>query len=246
MTDNKPKSTEVITNEALDEEINKLEIEVIPTPKIDNIKSDLTFKLIVVGNPSVGKSCLSLQGTTGKFEDSYVATVGFDFYSFFAKIDNQLIRLQIWDTCGQEGYRSLVQNFYRGTALAILVYAINDIKSFNDVQQWVKQLKAYSNPDVKMFLVGNKNDLENERKISEEEGRKCCKDLDFYCFYETSAKTGFNSKEVFIKAVKLLYINYRKYHSGQPAADASKKSGNKKLGKELLDKERKKKKECCK
>jgi len=246
MTDNKPKSTEVITNEALDEEINKLEIEVIPTPKIDNIKSDLTFKLIVVGNPSVGKSCLSLQGTTGKFEDSYVATVGFDFYSFFAKIDNQLIRLQIWDTCGQEGYRSLVQNFYRGTALAILVYAINDIKSFNDVQQWVKQLKAYSNPDVKMFLVGNKNDLENERKISEEEGRKCCKDLDFYCFYETSAKTGFNSKEVFIKAVKLLYINYRKYNSGQPAADASKKSGNKKLGKELLDKERKKKKECCK
>ena len=246
MTDNKPKSTEVITNEALDEEIRKLEIEVIPTPKIDNIKSDLTFKLIVVGNPSVGKSCLSLQGTTGKFEDAYVATVGFDFYSFFAKIDNQLIRLQIWDTCGQEGYRSLVQNFYRGTALAILVYAINDIKSFNDVQQWVKQLKAYSNPDVKMFLVGNKNDLENERKISEEEGRKCCKDLDFYCFYETSAKTGFNSKEVFIKAVKLLYINYRKYNSGQPSSDANKKSGNKKLGKELLDKERKKKKECCK
>ena len=246
MTDNKPKSTQVITNEALDEEISKLDIEVIPTPKIDNIKSDLTFKLIVVGNPSVGKSCLSLQGTTGKFEDSYVATVGFDFYSFFAKIENQLIRLQIWDTCGQEGYRSLVQNFYRGTALAILVYAINDIKSFNDVQQWVKQLKAYSNPDVKMFLVGNKNDLENERKISEEEGRKCCKDLDFYCFYETSAKTGFNSKEVFIKAVKLLYINYRKYNSGQPSSDASKKSGNKKLGKELLDKERKKKKECCK
>ena len=114
MTDNKPKSTEVITNEALDEEINKLEIEVIPTPKIDNIKSDLTFKLIVVGNPSVGKSCLSLQGTTGKFEDAYVATVGFDFYSFFAKIDNQLIRLQIWDTCGQEGYRSLVQIFIGG------------------------------------------------------------------------------------------------------------------------------------
>jgi small GTP-binding protein len=245
MEDNKPKTTLNITNEKLEEEINKLDIEVIPTPKIDNIKSDLTFKLIVVGNPSVGKSCLSLQGTTGKFEDSYVATVGFDFYSFFAKIENQLIRLQIWDTCGQEGYRSLVQNFYRGTALAILVYAINDIKSFNDVGTWVKQLKAYSNPDVKMFLVGNKNDLENERKISEEEGRKCSKDLDFYCFYETSAKTGFNSKEVFIKAVKLLYINYKKYNSGQNMNDGGKKTGNKKLGKDLLEKEKRKKKECC-
>ena len=244
MEDKTSKNVVDITDEKLEEEINKLDVEVIPTPKIDNIKSDLTFKLIVVGNPFVGKSCLSLQGTTGKFEDSYVATVGFDFYSFFAKIENQLIRLQIWDTCGQEGYRSLVQNFYRGTALAILVYAINDMKSFTDVGIWVKQLKAYSNPDVKMFLVGNKNDLENERKIKEEEGRKCSRDLGFYCFYETSAKTGFNSKEVFIKAVKLLYINYKKYNSGQAMND-TKKSGNKKLGKELLEKERKKKKECC-
>jgi small GTP-binding protein len=242
--ENNPKTVVDIPDEQLEEQINKLDIEVIPTPKIDNIKSDLTFKLIVVGNPSVGKSCLSLQGTTGKFEDSYVATVGFDFYSFFAKIENQLIRLQIWDTCGQEGYRSLVQNFYRGTALAILVYAINDMKSFNDVGTWVKQLKAYSSPDVKMFLVGNKNDLENERKIKEEDGRKCSRELGFYCFYETSAKTGFNSKEVFIKAVKLLYINYKKYNSGQAMSD-SKKSGNKKLGKEQFDKERKKKKDCC-
>ena len=241
--EDKPKSVVDITDEQLDKEIESLAIEVIPTPKIDNIKSDLTFKLIVVGNPNVGKSCLSLQGTTGKFEDSYVATVGFDFYSFFAKIENQLVRLQIWDTCGQEGYRSLVQNFYRGTALAILVYAINDMKSFNDVGTWVKQLKAYSSPDVKMFLVGNKNDLVNERKIQEEEGRKCSRELGFYCFYETSAKTGFNSKEVFIKAVKLLYINYKKHNSGQAVND-SKKSGNKKLGKDLFDKNKKKKK-CC-
>ena len=132
MDENKPKTSIDIIDKDLNDEINELEVEVIPTPKIDNIKADLTFKLIVIGNPNVGKSCLSLKGTTGKFMDSYVATVGFDFYSFFAKIENKLIRLQIWDTCGQEGYRSLVQNFFRGTALAILVYAINDVKSFND------------------------------------------------------------------------------------------------------------------
>ena len=231
-------------NKDLQDEINQIEVEVMDQPKIDNIKADLNFKLIVVGNPSVGKSCLSLKGTTGKFEDNYVATVGFDFYSFFAKVEGKVIRLQIWDTCGQEGYRSLVQNFFRGTALAILVYAINDIKSYNDVGTWVKQLKAYSNPDIKMILVGNKNDLVNERKITEEEGIKTSKELGFFSFYETSAKTGFNSQEIFVQAVKLLYINDKKYKSGEAASQAAKLTGNKKLGKEIFAKDKNKKK-CC-
>ena len=244
MEDNNPKTKVNINDKDLENEINQLQIEVLPPPKIDNIKADLTFKLIVIGNPNVGKSCLSLKGTTGKFQDSYVATVGFDFYSFFAKVEDKLIRLQIWDTCGQEGYRSLVQNFFRGTALAILVYAINDIKSFNDLGTWVKQLKTNANPDIKIILVGNKNDLVEERKISEEEGRKCCKELDFFSFYETSAKTGFNSQEIFIQAVKLLYINDKKYKSGEVGSQAAKLTGNKKLGKEIFAKEKKKKK-CC-
>ena len=244
MDENKPKTSIDIIDKDLNDEINELEVEVIPTPKIDNIKADLTFKVIVIGNPNVGKSCLSLKGTTGRFEESYVATVGFDFFSFFATIENQLIRLQIWDTCGQEGYRSLVANFFRGTTLAILVYAINDVKSFNDIGTWIKQLKASSNPDIKMILVGNKNDLENERKISQEEGRKLSKELDFFSFYETSAKTGFNSKELFIQAVKLLYVNHKKYSSGEAASQAAKLMGNKKLGKEIFKKE-KNKKGCC-
>ena len=244
MEKNEPKTSVGINDKELEDEMNKLEITIEPQPKIDNIKADLNFKLIVVGNPNVGKSCLSLKGTTGKFEDSYMATVGFDFYSFFARIEGKLIRLQIWDTCGQEGYRSLVQNFFRGTALTILVYAINDIKSFNDLGTWVKQLKTNANPDIKIILVGNKNDLVEERKISEEEGRKCCKELDFFSFYETSAKTGFNSQEIFVQAVKLLYINDKKYKSGEAASQAAKLTGNKKLGKEIFAKDKNKKK-CC-
>ena len=244
MADNKPKTIVDINNTDLNNEINKLEIDIIPPPPNDNIKADLNFKIIVVGEPSVGKSCLSLRGTKGKFEETYVATVGFDFFSFFAKIEGKLIRLQIWDTCGQEGYRSLVQQFFRGTALAILVYAINDIKSFQSIGNWVKQLKASANPDIKVFLVGNKNDLVDERKISEEEGRKLSKELDFFSFYETSAKTGFNSKEIFIQAMKLLYINHKRYTSGEAANQAAKLTGNKKLGKDILAKE-KKKKNCC-
>ena len=245
MEKNEPNTSVDINNKELEDEINQIQVEVLPAPKIDNIKADLNFKLKVVGNPSVGKSCLSLKGTTGKFEVSYVGTVGFDFYSFFAKVEGKLIRLQIWDTCGQEGYRSLVQNFFRGTALAILVYAINDFKSFNDIGTWVKQLKAYSNPDIKMILVGNKNDLVNERKITEEEGIKLSKESGFFSFYETSAKTGFNSKELFIQAVKLLYVNHKKYSSGEAASNAAKLTGNsKKLAKEMLKKD-KSKKGCC-
>ena len=206
---------------------------------------DISFKLIVLGDSGVGKSCITTKATKNTFENYYSATVGFEFHTFKIRIKGKDIRLQIWDTCGQEGYRSLVQNFFRGTALAILVYAINDIKSYNDVGTWVKQLKAYSNPDIKMILVGNKNDLVNERKITEEEGIKTSKELGFFSFYETSAKTGFNSRELFIQAVKLLYINHKKYKTGEAASNAAKLTGGgKKLAKEMLKKD-KSKKGCC-
>ena len=86
MEKNEPKTSVGINDKELEDEMNKLEITIEPQPKIDNIKADLNFKLIVVGNPNVGKSCLSLKGTTGKFEDSYMATVGFDFYSWSGRI----------------------------------------------------------------------------------------------------------------------------------------------------------------
>ena len=96
------------------------------------------------------------------------------------------------------------------------------------------------NKKNKYYTIGN-----SERKISEEEGKKCCKENDFYCFCETSAKTGFNSQEIFIKALKLLYINHQKYKSGEVGEQAAKEISNKKLGKELLEREKKKKKKCC-
>ena len=95
-----------------------------------------------------------------------------------------------------------------------------------------------------MILVGNKNDLVEERKISEDEGRKISKELDFFSFYETSAKTGFNAQEIFIQAVKLLYINHKKYSSGEAGSQAAKLMGNQKLGKEAFAKDKKKSK-CC-
>ena len=92
----------------------------------DYTNYDLAFKIIVIGNAGVGKSCLSMQATKRRFENNYLATVGFEFFVFNMKINNQVLKLQIWDTCGQEVYRSLITSFYKNSSLAIIVYAIDE------------------------------------------------------------------------------------------------------------------------
>ena len=133
--------------------------EVLPE---DYNKYDLSFKIIVIGNSGVGKSCLSIKATKNIFENNYLATVGFEFFSFNVKLDDKVVKLQIWDTCGQEIYRSLITNFYRNSSLAIIVYAIDDRQSYQDIEVWLKDLKTYSNPDIKVFLIGNKTDMEEK------------------------------------------------------------------------------------
>ena len=99
------------------------EYEILPD---DYPKYDLSFKLIIIGNSGVGKSCLSVKATKNIFESSYLATVGFEFFNFNIKLNDLIIRLQIWDTCGQEIYRSLITNFYRNSSLAFIVFAIDE------------------------------------------------------------------------------------------------------------------------
>ena len=89
-------------------------------------KYDLSFKIIVIGNSGVGKSCISVRATKNLFENSYIATVGFEFFNFNIKLGDTIIKLQIWDTCGQEIYRSLITNFYRNSSMAIIVYSIDE------------------------------------------------------------------------------------------------------------------------
>ena len=86
---------------------------------------DLSFKILIIGDSGVGKSCLAIKASKNLFEDHYVSTIGFEFFVFNIKIDNKIIKLQIWDTCGQEVYRSLIANFYRNAGLAIVIYSID-------------------------------------------------------------------------------------------------------------------------
>ena len=167
-------------------------------------KYDLNFKIILIGNIGVGKSCLSLKATKGIFLEEYISTLGFEFYCFNVKVNEKIIKLQIWDTCGQEAYRSLIKNFYRNASLAIVVYSVEDLQSFNDIDIWLKQVKTYGTSSCKIFLIGNKIDTEN-RKVSTEMGIKCKNDFFFDCFMETSAKDGINIKELFINCATILY-----------------------------------------
>ena len=215
-------------------------IELLPE---DYPQYDLSFKLIFIGDSSVGKSCLTAKAVKNNFEEYYQATVGFEFLTFNMKVNDKVIKLQIWDTCGQEIYKSLISNFYRNSSLAVLVYAIDNKESFNHVENWLNDLKSQANPDVRIFLVGNKADLEEDRKIKKEEGEKYKEDQHLDLFMETSAKTGHNARNVLVEAAKILYKDYLKFdeNTQKEKEDESKNKDKKKL----IKKEQKVKKGCC-
>ena len=188
--------------------MGELKCEVLP----ENFDQyDLSFKLIVIGDSGVGKSCLTMRATKEYFEEFYSPTVGFEFFTFNIKINNKCIKLQIWDTCGEEVYRSLISSFYRNSSLAIMVYSVDNENSFSNLENWLNEIKTQSNPDVKIFLIGNKTDLEDKRVIEKEQGELFTKDHKLDYFIESSAKTGLNAKTIFIEAAKLLYTEHLKY-----------------------------------
>ena len=121
---------------------------------------DLSFKIIVIGDLGVGKSCLTSKAAMNSFEEYYHTTDGFNL-----KLDNTVIKLQIWDTCGQEIQRPLISNFYRNSSLAVLIYSIDNKQSFTNTESWLSELKSKASPDVRIFLVGNKSDLEEMRQV---------------------------------------------------------------------------------
>ena len=226
-------------NENSSSTVEDYKIEMLPE---DYPQYDLSFKLIFIGDSGVGKSCLTTKAVKNNFEEYYQATVGFEFLTFNMKVNDKVIKLQIWDTCGQEIYKSLISNFYRNSSLAVIIYAIDNKESFNHAENWLNDLKSQANPDVRIFLVGNKADLEEDRKIKKEEGEKYKEEQHLDLFLETSAKTGHNARNVLVEAAKILYKDYLKF-------DENNKGGEDRLkinkGEQLIKKGKKDKKGCC-
>ena len=219
-------------------EDDEFKIELLPD---DFPQYDLSFKLIVIGDSSVGKSCLTAQAVRNNFIEFYQATVGFEFLTFNLRINTKIIKLQIWDTCGQEVYKSLISNFYRNCSLALIVYAINNRNSYEHAESWLNDLKNQSNPNVRVFLIGNKCDLEKERLVSKEEGETFKEQKKLDRFIETSAKTGENARIVMVEAAKILYKDYLKAKQ-----DLSNEDDNQKGDKlEMKNNNKNKQKKCC-
>ena len=170
-------------------------------------QGEITFnyllKYIIVGDASVGKSNLLLRYTHGVFREEYQLTIGVEFGRSNITINDQIFRIQIWDTAGQENFRSITRAYYKNSACALIVYDITRRASFESISSWIEDCKNSSPKSIMMVLVGNKVDLEEKREITIEEGQELAEKYGLL-FFETSAKTGQNVNEVFQKSAEAI------------------------------------------
>jgi small GTP-binding protein len=161
------------------------------------------FKLVLLGESSVGKSSLVLRFVKGQFHEFQESTIGAAFLTQTVQIDDTTVKFEIWDTAGQERYHSLAPMYYRGAQAAIVVYDITNKESFQKAQNWIKELQRQASPNIVIALAGNKLDLAQRRDVSYEEA-KAYADETSLLFMETSARTAANVMELFTSIARSL------------------------------------------
>jgi len=164
---------------------------------------DYLFKLVLIGDSGVGKSCLLLRFADDNFTDSYISTIGVDFRFRTITIDKKTVKLQIWDTAGQERFRTITSAYYRGADGIIMVYDVTSQESFDHVEEWLSEVDRYANENTSKLLLGNKADLIDDRQVAEETAHKFAEKLNIP-FLETSAKTATNVDQAFLTMAKEL------------------------------------------
>ena len=170
------------------------------------------FKYIIIGDPSVGKSNILMKFAHNKFTDEYQATIGVEFGAKNIEFNNQIYRIQIWDTAGQENFRSITRAYYKNCVCAMVVYDITNLDSFQHIQNWIEDIRNQSPKTVLIILIGNKIDLEDKRVISYDKGNEFAI-KNGIIFAETSAKTGDGIEDIFLRSAKEIskYMNENYY-----------------------------------
>ncbi|XP_059301943.1 GTP-binding protein YPTM2 [Lycium ferocissimum] len=158
---------------------------------------DYLFKLLLIGDSGVGKSCLLLRFADDSYLESYISTIGVDFKIRTVEQDGKTIKLQIWDTAGQERFRTITSSYYRGAHGIIVVYDVTDQDSFNNVKQWLNEIDRYASDNVNKLLVGNKCDLTAQKVVSTETAQAFADEIGIP-FMETSAKSATNVEQAFM------------------------------------------------
>ena len=165
------------------------------------VNFDYLLKYIIIGDAAVGKSNLLLRYVHGQFKPEYQLTIGVEFGAKNIEISSKIFRIQIWDTAGQENFRSITRAYYKNSVCALVVYDISSRDSFNNVMSWIEDCKNQSPKTIFIVLVGNKSDLDDKRQVSYEEGKELA-DKNELLFFESSAKDGINVDEIFVNSAK--------------------------------------------
>ena len=174
-------------------------------PQNNEITSTKSYKVLLLGNSYVGKTCILLRFSEDSFNENYELTIGLNYRIKTLNVDNNPIKMQIWDTSGEEKFKAIARNFYRGAHGVLLVYDICDKNSFLDVRDWIEQIvENTDNDNIVMILCGNKSDKKKERKITKEEGENLAKNYGIP-FFECSAKNNTNINEMFNTMAQNIY-----------------------------------------
>ncbi|KAK2741427.1 hypothetical protein FQN55_008343 [Onygenales sp. PD_40] len=158
---------------------------------------DYLFKLLLIGDSGVGKSCLLLRFADDTYTESYISTIGVDFKIRTIELDGKTVKLQIWDTAGQERFRTITSSYYRGAHGICVVYDVTDMDSFNNVKQWLQEIDRYATEGVNKLLVGNKSDMEDKKAVEYTVAKEFADSLGIP-FLETSAKSASNVEQAFL------------------------------------------------
>ncbi|KAK6179017.1 hypothetical protein SNE40_011468 [Patella caerulea] len=185
---------------------------------------DYMFKLLIIGNSSVGKTSFLFRYADDSFTSAFVSTVGIDFKVKTVFRQDKRVKLQIWDTAGQERYRTITTAYYRGAMGFLLMYDVTNEESFNAVQDWCTQIKTHAWSNASVLLVGNKCDLEDRRTITAKEGEELGGNLGLE-FFETSAKENINVKAVFERLVDIICDKMSESLDSDPTLVSSQSKG---------------------
>ncbi|KAI0797869.1 GTP-binding protein ypt1 [Abortiporus biennis] len=162
---------------------------------------DYLFKLLLIGDSGVGKSCLLLRFADDTYTESYISTIGVDFKIRTIELEGKTVKLQIWDTAGQERFRTITSSYYRGAHGIIVVYDVTDNDTFTNVKQWLQEIDRYASEGVNKLLVGNKSDLTNKKVVEYSVAKEFADQLGIP-FLETSAKNATNVEQAFLTMAK--------------------------------------------
>lgn len=158
---------------------------------------DAAFKVVILGDSAVGKSCIAMQAAEGKFPTAMKATIGCDYAVKRVKVGGRVVKLDLWDTAGQEAYRAVTRTFYREAQAAVLVYNLTKNSTFQAIENWLRDLREHSGPDLPVYVAGNMQDLRARREVAAEAAEEFCRANSVNGFAEVSAKTGFGISELF-------------------------------------------------